>query len=317
MDTALRQSISSSSQLADVAISSLRKSLQPQRSGSPGPRSPPNDAPGARSRVTLEDRLRAKFAIGDASTGTSPNPSIRSTPSGTPLSVADHPLSSSPAGSTGGGSVPERPSTPRSMPLPPSPDLTPSIKAPQPVLAQPLEPEFESATDDHEADRESEPAPPESSTTSSEAAPPEDISAGVKDEDPPVLDLSAISDENPAQQNSDAPLGSAIEVDDGTVSNPENPLSETPSVELSSDSPSALMEPLHTSPKLLATAPSDQDNATDTVETLTVPSNDTDGSLPDPVMHEETSAATPELPDIEGLRERLKLVEQRFTGDAL
>jgi hypothetical protein len=85
----------SSAQLADSALSNLRKSLTSQRSGSPRsnsphPRSPvPSSLPRSTSlpdqesrllKSNLDDRLRAKFAIGDVSNGTTPEGSGRASP---------------------------------------------------------------------------------------------------------------------------------------------------------------------------------------------------------------------------------------------
>ncbi|OCH95795.1 hypothetical protein OBBRIDRAFT_816376 [Obba rivulosa] len=92
----------SSSQLAE-------KTLTTQRSGSPGPggsspartTSSPDGAARLAHRSTLEDRLRAKFAVGDASNSSSPITSSRTSPA--PTVVLDHPLS------------------PTSVPLPESP----------------------------------------------------------------------------------------------------------------------------------------------------------------------------------------------------
>ncbi|KAF8078550.1 hypothetical protein FPV67DRAFT_1465648 [Lyophyllum atratum] len=96
LDLPLRSSSPmSSSQLAESALSNLRKSLATQRSGSVGalPKSagptPPREA---RKKSTLEDRLRAAtFAIGEASNTTSPEVSRKPSPSAT-SAVSDHPL---------------------------------------------------------------------------------------------------------------------------------------------------------------------------------------------------------------------------------
>ncbi|KAF8843985.1 hypothetical protein BDN67DRAFT_47117 [Paxillus ammoniavirescens] len=115
-------------QLAENALVNLRKSLATQRSpspalhstgnpqprsGSPGPSSLPkgNSDSGLR-KTTLEERLRASFVVGDASGGTTPNPSTRASPT-PPAPVAQHPLS------------------PTSTPLPESPNL-PTTTVPSP-----------------------------------------------------------------------------------------------------------------------------------------------------------------------------------------
>lgn len=92
--TALLESLSSTTHLADSALNNLRKSLTSQRTGLPAPASshaasPPSDRP---SKARLEDRLRASFAIGEASNATTPtNASSRASPS--PVPVTEHPLS--------------------------------------------------------------------------------------------------------------------------------------------------------------------------------------------------------------------------------
>lgn len=79
----------SSSELADSALSSLRKSLVAQRSGSVPPAkapTPPVPAENGRSRKSnLEERLRrAAFAIGDVSGSTTPGTPNRSSRVGSP-----------------------------------------------------------------------------------------------------------------------------------------------------------------------------------------------------------------------------------------
>ncbi|TFY83598.1 hypothetical protein EWM64_g422 [Hericium alpestre] len=84
----LRESLSSTS---------LLKSLVSQRPASPSPSNGSNDhqrsSSTSRPKGRLEDRLRASFAIGDASNGNSPSASTRVSPS--PVSVTEHPLSPS------------------------------------------------------------------------------------------------------------------------------------------------------------------------------------------------------------------------------
>lgn len=129
----IRQSLSSPTQLADTALSTLRKTLVTQRPASPVPKGSPPEGQ-TRQRTTLEDRLRAKFAIGDASNGTSQAPSARSTPSSTPTPVADHPLSPAPPEPLPSATVEgTRPKPPTSVPLPDSPAASPTIVCPVPV----------------------------------------------------------------------------------------------------------------------------------------------------------------------------------------
>ncbi len=100
MDSNRPQSALTSAQLPDSALATLRKSFVPPRPESPA--SAPRRA--REGHLSLEDRLRASFTIGEASTGTTPDASARVSPA--PLPTTDHPLS------------------PASIPLPqsPSPD---------------------------------------------------------------------------------------------------------------------------------------------------------------------------------------------------
>ncbi|KIK71077.1 hypothetical protein GYMLUDRAFT_33203 [Collybiopsis luxurians FD-317 M1] len=95
-------------QLAENALSNLRKSFSPQPSGAPNSpqKSPPTPRP---HKSTLEERLRAAaFTIGEVSSSTTPQQSSRASPA--PLvSIRDHPLS------------------PASTPLPDSPVVVPSL----------------------------------------------------------------------------------------------------------------------------------------------------------------------------------------------
>jgi hypothetical protein len=114
----------SSGQLADSAMSNLRKSLVSQRSGSPRPSSPtPHVHPGAPLiKSNLEERLRAKFAIGEASNGTTPSASARTSPQ--PAQISNDMYI---------------PPSPRSTPLPESPTLSPIALPPttSPVQREP------------------------------------------------------------------------------------------------------------------------------------------------------------------------------------
>ena len=95
----------SSTQLTDAALSNLRKSLASQRPGSPRPRSPgPQSLPRSTGspdseprppKSNIEERLRAKFAIGEASNVTTPNISGRVSPIYVGPPQQQHPLSPS------------------------------------------------------------------------------------------------------------------------------------------------------------------------------------------------------------------------------
>uniref|UniRef100_A0A0W0G2M6 Mediator of RNA polymerase II transcription subunit 5 n=1 Tax=Moniliophthora roreri TaxID=221103 RepID=A0A0W0G2M6_MONRR len=76
-------------QLAENAFINLRKSFASQRSASPTPKASTRP-----QKSTLEERLRAvAFTIGDASNGTTPDPSARASPAPSRTEVRDHPLS--------------------------------------------------------------------------------------------------------------------------------------------------------------------------------------------------------------------------------
>lgn len=113
LDSAGTQTLSSS-QLADSALSNLRKSLAIQRSGSPS-RSKSPEQGAVLPKSNLEERLRAKFAIGDASNGTTPSASARASPA-PPAAAIDHPLS------------------PRLTPLPESPLQSPAVEVDVPAV---------------------------------------------------------------------------------------------------------------------------------------------------------------------------------------
>ncbi|KAK7694843.1 hypothetical protein QCA50_002031 [Cerrena zonata] len=148
----LRQSSSSSSQLADSALSNLKKTLSTQRSGSPGPgATATTSSPRPSGRTTLEERLRAKFAVGEASANTSAASSSKSSRVGTP--VTDHPLSpsSTPLPDSPASSLDikrpfspassldiKRPFSPASVPLPDSPALNPTSRSHEEVVSHPL-----------------------------------------------------------------------------------------------------------------------------------------------------------------------------------
>ena len=136
----LRQSSSSSSQLADAALTNLKKSLSSQRPASPGPNAAATTgSPRASGRTTLEERLRAKFAVGEASGNTSAASSSKSSRVGTP--VTEHPLSpsSTPLPDSPATSLDiKRSSSPASIPLPDSPALTPVSRSHDDIVAHPL-----------------------------------------------------------------------------------------------------------------------------------------------------------------------------------
>ncbi|CCM05148.1 uncharacterized protein FIBRA_07357 [Fibroporia radiculosa] len=184
LDTGLRASLSSA-QLAESALSNIKKTLAAQRSGSPSPSlSHASHSPGAdigpkrpasqsTTRTTLEDRLRAKFAISDNSSSPTPVSSSGSSPSlrvviDHPLSPTSAPLPESPAPQRVGSADPfdalskvrhfsptasvddttsnvsaslpaargptfQTPPSPALIPLPDSPALAPTAESPVPL----------------------------------------------------------------------------------------------------------------------------------------------------------------------------------------
>ncbi|KAJ6503473.1 hypothetical protein C8R47DRAFT_1316667 [Mycena vitilis] len=138
----------SAGQLADSALSNLRKSLASQRPASPSQKSPP---PPRAHKLTLEDRLRAAaFSIGEASTETTPAASSRVSPAPPPVDTVAEPLEK--AAETEPIAAPEttaepQPNTiqtvfsPSSTPLPDSPVSSPlQLHEPTPVLVAPPPP---------------------------------------------------------------------------------------------------------------------------------------------------------------------------------
>lgn len=126
----------SSSQLAESALSNLRKSFAPPRSASPGtsPRSPSSGvARDPLQKSSLEERLRATFTIGDVSNGPTPDVSARASPAPRAPTI-EHPLSPSSTPLPDSPSLPpvleesplDRPESPEVAPQPLIPPLTPT-----------------------------------------------------------------------------------------------------------------------------------------------------------------------------------------------
>lgn len=155
-DSASSTPASSSSQLAESALSSLRKSLATHRPASPSLKQSTStdsttSAHTPRSRTTLEDRLRAKLVAAEASKASSSSSSTKSSSPSSPIQVTDHPLSPVPPPVLPKDDVPALPLSPKSIPLPDSPAIEDSDSSTVPLSAittQPLSPatEGESAT---------------------------------------------------------------------------------------------------------------------------------------------------------------------------
>ncbi|KAJ7783868.1 hypothetical protein DFH07DRAFT_908919 [Mycena maculata] len=121
-------STASTGQLAESALANLRKSLAHQRPASPGAKSPPPRA----HKSTLEDRLRATFTIGEASTESTPVASSRVSP--VPPPVENHENHAE-------ATEMEQPMSPSHIPLPDSRVSSPILMhEPTAVLAAPPPP---------------------------------------------------------------------------------------------------------------------------------------------------------------------------------
>ncbi|KAA1468235.1 hypothetical protein DENSPDRAFT_770764 [Dentipellis sp. KUC8613] len=323
----LRESISSTSHLADSALASLRKSLAAQRSGSPVASSASNNVAShspspsieraSTPKLRLEDRLRASFAIGDTSGTPTPNLSSRSSP--VPVPVTEHPLSPS--------AVPLPQSPPLSDAaesfslLSPIPDAPPRPSTPPvatPSAEEPAEATSEAVTDDDNAkpglETEGNPEPDVQD-------PPEAEKAGKPDvEEPAPLPMvdekveekvdNKVADkveEVPEQGQEDGRKDDAEAAKDIQVSQTAEEISqpvvdaptvpvEDPPTALESPSPDAQGQPVPEAGAVEPeeTSPTDVDAAEETI------------------LHLKEVTEADEL-TIETLRERLKLVEQRFS----
>ncbi|KAF8585573.1 hypothetical protein K439DRAFT_1409943 [Ramaria rubella] len=134
------------SQLAESALSNFRKNLVLSRSSSPAP-SQMGDKDIARSR-RLEDRLRASFAVGDASERTTPDISNASTPGEVEPASVELPLSPASDQEVHLPSVEEAfdPLGVQLSPTPLSPSASRSVLSPPPIVTSPLQPSGEAVS---------------------------------------------------------------------------------------------------------------------------------------------------------------------------
>lgn len=327
IDTALRQSLPSSTQLADTALSSLgnlRKTLGTQRPASPVTRGSPTDT-STRPRVTLEDRLRAKFALGEASAGTSPAQSATPSPVHTPTSVIDHPLSPSPSNA---GTKDQRPATvqppelfsPRSVPLPDSPAFLPSVASPTPVIPSLslVSPSSDGLVENPATSLELSDSLQDSGDASERPAQEEPEGENIAE-----ASVAGIMKSTPAEQSF------------LLLRDPEE--SEPTVVEVAHFIPSNTIEEPHDEPSVLTDDIVVSDEATQSSLEDTPPSSNTqelvNGSGHDDLALTDDTSLSLAIPvdnkpseellsiakqvdqlDIEVLQERLKLVQQRFSG---
>ncbi|KAI0800904.1 hypothetical protein C8Q74DRAFT_1454470 [Fomes fomentarius] len=325
-DSSIRTSLSSSSQLAESALSNLRKTLVSQRSGSPNPAQQAPSPPAAEpttpvpkprtgGRTTLEDRLRAKFAIGDASGNTTPTASARASPS--PVPVADHPLTAL----TQDQDVPvvkgpPNPLSPTSAPLPDSPLVSPTTtESPLPLHAA-----SESVS---ELPKSRENPPSYSNAEAVPSIPPIPLTAAAiaPDDSPSQIDVAATPENGTAEgmhdvsaslpnnrpEAAEATSASLAQDDTWTTpfrepSTPESRFDALPSV---SEEPPLNTAVVSDQPVLVPIEPLDVSEAVQ---------DDLPVAAPGTVANDDESPAANSdvLQTTEALQKRLKLVEQRF-----
>jgi hypothetical protein len=286
-----------------------------------------------RSRVTLEDRLKARFAIGEASPGSTPDPSARNTP----LPAAN-------------------PMSPASTPLPDSPALGPLDDAPLSIGDKLV---VADTTIEQTVKTRSEDAqPPEPATVHNPQSVPASLvpNAGVTSATPlspiattPAAGLSAATDPSPAHVEADIPTVTSASPPDelpapiaisalpleispvpDTLAPPDadapppgtsTPPPETLAPALESPASAAKGEAAAVLPSSIAASPVEVPSS-EAEPTATIPAapvvNGTDtGSehtLFVPDVLEALASDNVGAAGIEALQERLKLVEQRFTG---
>lgn len=337
----IRQSLSSSTLLADTALSSLRKTLVAQRPASPVSKTAPAAEIGSpRPRTTLEDRLRAKFAIGDASNGTSPSQSAKPSPAGTPTPAPDHPLSPAPPSEQPSPSPePAHPLSPKSTPLPESPVVSGSVASLVPlarVTSHPLSP----IPNDVES-KEDSPSPEKVDEGINEATVKEGESvepaSEEKDSPPPAEDKAEETVDEPVAPTPDGSPSPEPEIAPATVDSAETqPVSEpteedaVPVTEAKAEEITLLVveevDPVKEEQPGISSEPveavdKEPGRPSDDLES---PSVDivppTETQVPtDEQSHDSkpSEAIQPNGPDIEALQQRLKLVEQRFSGPSI
>lgn len=286
------------------------RSASPARSavGNARVASPALSESGARQRLTLEDRLKARFALGDASPGDTPDPSQHNTPlpENKTLSPASTPLPSSPT-------------------LSPSNVATPALTLQIEPLAQNIEPEVptpttsDSAFDTAEEDSQSV-AATETSRQSFEDNTPED----APEANSLAPDVAPhISQQDDTQQ--DAPVSPVVapsaSVDDAEPASPSPPSSITPG-DIEAQLEAAPAEQAETTPAYAESLPTPtlESSSAQPIEQIGR-SGETKSDLPTSGA-DVTSDVVQSVPAIDhnaettvqSLREQMKLLEQRFAG---
>jgi hypothetical protein len=223
---------------------------------------------GSKPRMTLEDRLKMRFALGEASPGDTPATSARGSPSPNP---------------------PKRELSPASTPLPASPALSPTIptkgESPDPL----------NLNDNAVPSRSSSPEPP-SLGNAPEVTQEQELAESSVPE--PVT-----SDEEPETSDKQPPLPS-LEVNDIHDSSTYPPVPYPPSP--------LDVESLQGDASFVTASDDesdDEEETTNKILPLDITQTRDENKQPAIIATAENSSA-----DIEALRERLKLIEQRFSG---
>ncbi|KDQ63671.1 hypothetical protein JAAARDRAFT_29700 [Jaapia argillacea MUCL 33604] len=319
-DAGQRQSFPFPAPLAETAFQNLRKTLVTQRSSSPGPLSSPSTGPSR--RPNLEERLRATFTIGNASANTTPDLSARASP---------NPDSAAPAG--------REHMSPTSTPLPMSPVLGPTVEtnipsvlslgglgfSVSPVKEPTILPPAPLPVVSEERIPEADVPLPASSSESSEGD--NQVAGDVESPSPPVVDEPTekpVPETEPgAPAASEEPIQDSTEPEIAPAEPAQEPLPEhrepsppdsphqsheesPPEGEIPTDAGSQdAVVPTETPGELLDVEPSSSPSPSEE-KSVSVVSVDSQDNI-------QPSAVAVNEPDIEGLRERLKLVEQRFS----
>lgn len=282
----------SSSQLAESALSSLRKSFVSQRPDSPRTSSTPSPSQGAPRKSNLEERLRrATLAVGEASG--SPG---TSTPKSSSRVASPSPMSRNPLKRVGG--------SPCSTPLPASPVVLPatenSSQLEQPTDFSLKDTETTPALDSH---LKGDPLGVEASigtTPPSSQDPVPETNSSRDDDTIRIPEKSQVKESEPVQQ---------VEIQDiksDNLSSPivqeliDNEASEAAPVQGLTAQPEEIPDsPIPDTPPILESTPSEKE-------------------VVDPQPSSPPSATilptVDQSAEIEVLQARLKQVEQRFTG---
>ncbi|KZV77459.1 hypothetical protein PENSPDRAFT_679021 [Peniophora sp. CONT] len=298
-------------------LSTLRKTLvSPPRTHTPPPASASTSStnvPGTpeRPKRTLEDRLRAKFVVGENSESSTPAVSERVSPA-PPESASDSPESIP---------LPISPPTISSVPSAtanlPHPLATPPV-APAPLLASESAPIHVPTPEAHDVPLPVSP-PPDHAIASLDTA--LDELAHTE----PVAVAESAQDEPPEASSSPELAHPSTDADPAPAAEASTPLDdETTSAETLPEVGGAESAAVPEVEETLATAPDVDAGPAAASESTEEPASQlTDelatDSAPEPAVELSPSAlATPDraitpINDIEALRERLRKVEQRFT----